>query len=127
MSDVNIFKKITQPLVLPFDRLPAQQKKNFKKIKIFNYGLEVKLGKFKFGKNSSIATNSLTLGYALTIANSGKAKKIYLSGLDGYPIEDPRRHEMDETLKVYSSLKKKSELISITPTRYKIKSSSVYA
>ena len=59
--------------------------------------------------------------------HSGKAKKIYLSGLDGYSIEDPRRREMDETLEVYSSLKKKSELVSITPTRYKIKSSSVYA
>jgi 4-hydroxy 2-oxovalerate aldolase len=127
MSDVSIFKKITQPLVLPFDRLPIQQKKKFKKLKIFNYGLEVKLGKFNFGKNSSIAPNSLTIVYALSIANSGKAKKIFVSGLDGYPIEDPRRREMDESLEAYSSLKKKSELISITPTRYKIKSSSVYA
>ena len=127
MSDISMFKKITQPLVLPFDRLPTQQKKKFKKLKIFNYGLEVKLGKFNFGKKSSIITNSLTLVYALAIANSGKAKKIYLSGLDGYSIEDPRRREMDETLEVYSSLKKKSELVSITPTRYKIKSSSVYA
>jgi 4-hydroxy 2-oxovalerate aldolase len=127
MSDVSIFKKIIQPLVLPFDRLPAQQKKKFKKLKIFNYGLEVKFGNFNFGKNSSIVPNSLTLVYALAIANSGKAKTIYLSGLDGYPAEDPRRREMDETLEIYSSLKKKSELVSITPTRYRIKSSSVYA
>ena len=130
MTDVSIFKKITQTLVLPFDRLPAQQKKNFKKLKklkIVNYGLQVKPGKFNFGKNSSIAPNSLTIAYALSIANSGRAKKIYVSGLDGFPLEDPRRREMDETLAVYSSLKNKSELISITPTRYKIKSSSVYA
>ena len=65
--------------------------------------------------------------YALSIANSGKSKKIYVSGLDGYPIDDPRRHEMDETLKLYLSTKNRSELVSITPTRYKIKSSSVYA
>ena len=127
MSDVSMFKNITQPLVLPFDRLSIQQKKKFKKLKIFNYGLEVKSGKFNFGKNSSIAPNSLTIVYALSVANSGKAKKIYVSGLDGYPIEDPRRREMDESLEIYSSLKKKSELISITPSRYKIKLSSVYA
>ena len=127
MSDVNIFKKITQPLVLPFDRLPAKQKIKFKKLKIFNYGLEVRHGKFNFGKNSSIAPNSLTLTYAIAIANSGKAKKIYISGVDGYPVEDPRRSEMDKTLESYLSLKKKSEIVSITPTRYKIKSSSVYA
>ena len=127
MSDVNVFKKITQPLVLPLDRIPSFQKKKFSKLKIFNYGLEVKAGKFSFAKNSTVAPNSLTLVYALSIANSGKAKKIYVSGVDGYPVDDPRRHEMDETLKIYLSLKKRSELISITPSRYKIKSFSVYA
>ena len=127
MSDMSLFKKIHQPLVLPLDRLPANQKKEFKKLKVFNYGLEVKAGKFSFGSMSAIAPNSLTIVYALSIANSGKSKKIYVSGLDGYPIDDPRRHEMDETLKLYLSIKNRSDLISITPTRYKIKSSSVYA
>ena len=127
MSDVSVFKKITQPLVLPLDRLLVNQKKEFKKLKVYNYGLEVKAGKFAFGEKSSITPNSLTIVYALSIANSGKSKKIYVSGLDGYPIDDPRRHEMDETLKLYLSTKNRSELVSITPTRYKIKSSSVYA
>ena len=127
MSDVKVFKNISQPLVLPFDRLPSRQKIKFKKLKILNYGLEVKPGKFIFGKNSTIAPNSLTIVYAISIANSGKAKRIFVSGLDGYPIEDPRRQEMDEVLDIYSTLKKKSELISITPTRYKIRSLSVYA
>ena len=127
MSDINIFKKIAQPLALPLDRLPLHQKEKFKKLKTFNYGLEVKTGKFSFGKTSSIAPNSLTIVYALSIANSGKAKRIFVSGLDGYPMDNPRRHEMDETLKLYLSTKKRSELISITPSRYKIKSSSVYA
>ena len=127
MSDVSKFKKISQPLVLPLERLPLHQKIKFSKLKTYNYGLQVKPGKFVFGKNSSIAPNSLTIVYALSIANSGKSKRIYVSGLDGYPIDDPRRHEMDETLKVYLSTKKRAELISITPSRYKIKSSSVYA
>ena len=127
MSDINIFKKITQPLVLPLDRLPPNQKEKFKKLKIFNYGLEVKAGKFTFGEKSSITPNSLTIVYALSIANSGKAKKIFVSGLDGYPLGNPRRHEMDETLKLYLSTKKRADLISITPSRYKIKTSSVYA
>ena len=127
MSDMSLFKKIHQPLVLPFDRLPANQKKEFKKLKILNYGLEVQAGKFSFGEKSSITPNSLTIVYALSIANSGKSKTIYVSGLDGYPMDDPRRHEMDETLKLYLSTKNRSDLISITPTRYKIKSSSVYA
>jgi len=127
MSDINIFKKITQPLVLPLDSLPSHQKAKFKKLKIYNYGLEVKTGKFAFGKKASITPNSLTIVYALSIANSGRAKKIFVSGLDGYQIGDPKGHEMDETLKLYLSIKKRSELISITPSRYKIKSTAIYA
>ena len=126
-SDFKKFKRVKLPLFLPLERLSDIQKKNFAKMKVLDFGLQVKPGVFKFNKNYSIAPNSLTLVYALSIANSGKAKTIYLTGLDGYPIDDPRRHEMDELIKSYLSLKKRSELISITPTRYKIKSSSVYA
>ncbi len=127
MSYTTELKKLSQPLVLPFDSLPSHQKKKFKKIKVYNYGLEIKKDKFKFMKNSAITPNSLTICYALSIANSGKAKRIYTSGLDGYKIGDRRGIEMEETLKIYNGLKKKSELIAITPTRYKINSTSIYA
>lgn len=127
MSDTKEFKKLSQPLVLPLDSLPLQQKNKYKRIKVYNYGLEIKKNKFKFMKNSAIAPNSLTICYALSIANSGKAKKIYASGLDGYETGDRRGIEMEETLKIYHELIKKSELIAITPTRYKINSTSIYA
>ena len=71
--------------------------------------------------------NSLAISYALGIANSGKAKKIYIAGFDGYEAEDPKRREMDELFSLYQSLKSKAELTSITPTKYKVKSISVYA
>ena len=127
MSDTKIFNKVSQPLVLPFDSLPSNQKNRFKKFKIYNYGLEIKKEKFVFNRKSSITPNSLTISYALSIANSGRAKKIFASGLDGYSIGDQRGIEMEETLKLYQGLKKKSDLISITPTRYKINSTAIYA
>ncbi len=127
MSDTKEFKKLSQPLVLPFDSLPLHQKNKYKKIKIYNYGLEIKKDKFKFMKKSTITPNSLTICYALSIANSGKAKQIFASGLDGYKIGDRRGIEMEDTLKIYNGLKKKSKLIAITPTRYKINSTSIYA
>ncbi len=126
-SKLNRFKKISQPIVVPLKRLSKDQTKVFKKNKILDYGLEVQVGKFQFKNNSTIMPNSLTICYALAIANSGQSKRIYLSGLDGYPVEDPRRAEMDEVFKLYFSQKKFSDIISVTPTRYKIKSTSVYA
>ena len=44
-------------------------------------------------------SNSLTIVYALCIANSGNAKNIFVTGLDGYPVDDPRRYEMDEMIR----------------------------
>lgn len=126
-SDLNRFKKILQPIVVPLKRLSKDQLKIFKKNIILDYGLEVQAGKFQFNKNFAIMPNSLTICYALAIANSGLSKKIFLSGLDGYSIDDPRRAEMDEVFKLYYLQKKYSEIVSITPTRYKIKSTSVYA
>jgi 4-hydroxy 2-oxovalerate aldolase len=87
----------------------------------------VKNNTFQFMKSSAIIPNTLAISYALGIANSGKAKKIYIAGFDGYESEDPKRREMDELFTLYQSLKKKSELESITPTKYKVKSVSVYA
>ena len=82
---------------------------------------------FQFMKSSAIIPNTLAISYALGIANSGKAKKIYIAGFDGYEAEDPKRREMDELFSLYQSLKSKAELTSITPTKYKVKSISVYA
>ncbi len=127
ISDMKRFQKISQPIVVPLKRLSKEQILGLKGNKIYDFGLEVKIGKFKFNKNFAIAPNSLTICYAIAIANSGQSKKIYVSGLDGYPVEDRRRAEMDEVLKIYFSQKKFCEIIAITPTRYKLKSTSVYA
>ena len=127
LSDMGIYTKLKQPLVIPYNSLEVEQKKKFRKIKILNYGLQVKKNKFNFKSKSCIAPNNLTFSYALSLANSGVAKKIFLTGVDGYVAGDIRRTEIDNTIDNYQSLKKKVELISITPTRYKIKTTSVYA
>lgn len=122
-TDIKNFKS----LALPIDRFLEIKKKKPGKTKIFNYGLQVKPGIFKFDKKSCISPNSLSISYALSIANSARTKKIYLCGLDGYNSDDPKRLEMDETIKTYNSVKNSVELISITPTKYKIKTISLFA
>ena len=125
LSDLDKYNKIKQPLVLPFNSLTVEQRKKYKKVKVHNFGLEIKKEVFHFKEKSSITPNSLTFSYALSIANSGKAKTIFASGLDGYEIGDKRGIEMEETLKLYNKLKKKSDLIAITPTRYNVNCASI--
>ena len=96
-------------------------------MKKLDFGVEIRSNTFKFKNSSAVIPNSLAISYALAISNSGKAKKIFLAGFDGYDANDPKRREMDELFLLYQSLKRKAEIISVTPTKYKVKSRSIYA
>lgn len=127
LTDHQVFNHLPQKIVLPYQRLSKSIKEKFQKVKKLDFGIDVKNNSFKFLKSSAIIPNTLAISYALALANSGQAKKIYLAGFDGYDVHDPKRAEMDELFSTYNYLKKKVEIESITPTKYKIKSSSVYA
>ena len=49
-----------------------------------------------------------------------------LSGFDGYGADDPRNSEMNKILQLYITSKASLELLSVTPTRYEVKSLSIY-
>jgi len=126
LTDHKLFKFLPQKLIIPYQRLSNLIKKKFSSVKKLDFGVEVKNDRFQFMKSSAIIPNTLAISYALGIANSGKAKKIYIAGFDGYDEEDPKKREMDELFFLYQSLRKKTELVSITPTKYNIKSTSIH-
>jgi 4-hydroxy 2-oxovalerate aldolase len=82
---------------------------------------------FKFYKNYCELPTSLVIGYALAIANSGKAKSIFLAGFDGYGEEDTRTREMSEIFKLYKETKNSIPVNSVTPTIYGINIQSIYS
>ena len=127
LTDHNSFKQLPHKIILPYQRLSKSIRDKFKKIKKLDFGVEIKNNTFQFKKSSAIIPNSLAISYAIAIANSGRAKKIYLAGFDGYDADDPKRREMDELFLLYQSLQRKAEIISVTPTKYKVKSRSIYA
>ena len=127
ISDRKKFKKIKQPLVLPLSRLSNEIKDFLKSNKLLDFGLQIKTKKFEFKSNYAILPNPLVASYALAIATSGKARRILLAGFDGYPSDDPRKVEMDEMISLYQKFSSKVEILSITPTKYKVDSVSIYA
>ena len=127
LTDHKSFNQLPQKIILPYQRLSSSIKMRLKKIKKLDFGVEIKHNSFKFLKSSAIIPNSLAITYALAIANSGKAKRIFLAGFDGYDADDSRRREMDQLFILYQSLSKKIDLVSLTPTKYKVQSRSVYS
>ena len=111
----------------PLSMLPNEVKASLKDKEILDFGLNVEAENFDFYKKHCTVPSSLVVAYALAVATSGSAKRIYMAGFDGFGADDPRSHEMKTLLEQYQSHQHALDLISITPTRYGIHTESVYA
>lgn len=127
LADCNAYRFLPQPLVVPVGRLPDVVRDALRNVRQLDFGLAVRAGSFEFDERSAVVPSSLAVAYALAIATSGSASRILLAGFDGYAADDPRAAEMDEILAQYQSSSRALPIVAITPTRYKIPVSSVYA
>ena len=127
ITDFSSYDKFTQPIVLPFDSLDTSLKENFDVSNYLNYGVRLSSGKFDFSTNSANLPYPLGIAYALAIANSGKAKKILVSGIDGYAMGDERNYELENLFKLYQDNKKCVDVFAITPTLFNLSVKSVYS
>lgn len=126
-ADIPTHLKLTQPLILPLSMLPEKFSELLKDKKILDYGIGISKGNFKCFENYCMIPNSLVFSYSLAMVTGGCAKRIFLAGFDGYNSEDSRNDEVNELLYQFRKSYPKSQLIALTPTKYKnIISKSVY-
>jgi len=127
LADCQTYQTLPQPVVVPEARLLSEIRESFSAVTKYDFGLTIKPGVFEFQEKCAVTPSSLVVAYALAIATSGKASRILLAGFDGFGADDPRTAEMEELLATYQAAAGALPVVSITPTRYKIPSSSVYA
>ena len=94
---------------------------------ILPFEVGVKENHFEFHNLGAVMPRLYTLVYALSIATSGKASTILLAGFDGYGSNDKRTKILDELFHLYSSSKYAKPIVAVTPTSYRVASSSIYA
>lgn len=127
LADCEAYSSLCQPLITPYSLLPEGVKSTLDISKVCNFGVEVKEGVFGFFDSHCVTPSSLVAAYALSIASSGKARKIYMAGFDGYDSDDPRTKEMQALLDLYQSSEASLPISAITPTRYNLDVISVFA
>lgn len=127
LADCEQHARLPQPLMTPASMLPESVVQALIGKPLLDYGLGVAERTFRFAADHSVLPTSLVVAYAMAAATSGKASRILLAGFDSYGSDDPRTDEMDNLLQDYQLADGALPLLSITPTRYKIASSSVYA
>jgi 4-hydroxy 2-oxovalerate aldolase len=127
VADCAFYQELKQPLVLPKSQIPEMVKNAISGITSYDFGLCVKSNTFEFNRFSVVTPSMLVISYVLGMVTSGKANQILLAGLDGFDVGDLRFVEMDNILSCYQSTAGSLNIKSITPTRYKIPTTSLYA
>jgi 4-hydroxy 2-oxovalerate aldolase len=127
LADSSVHTTLPQPLVIPASMLSDNIKNAFHGKSLLDFGISIQENTFMFEANFCVLPNSLVFSYALAIATSGKASRILLAGFDGYGADDPRTSEVNNLLGKFTHVPTTPPVISITPTQYKISTSSVYA
>ncbi|MEI4233696.1 aldolase catalytic domain-containing protein [Roseovarius sp. D22-M7] len=127
LADAEDHAKLPQPLITPASMLSDDLVAAFGDKRIMDFGLGVKPGCFEFHATHCIAPAPLVLAYALAAATSGRATRILMAGFDGYPDGDPRNEETSEILETYRRHTDEDRLIAITPTRHRLRGTSIYA
>ena len=126
-SDLPKYKSFSQPLITPKKQLEKWSNNNDLKFSILDYGLTVQENTFEFRSRSCTIPVPLVMAYALAMFNSGKAKKIFCVGFDGYQEGDPRQSEVNLIWDLYFKCENYVEVYSLTDTLYDIPKSSIYS
>jgi 4-hydroxy 2-oxovalerate aldolase len=127
LADARIHATQDQPLITPVFALPPSLKSILADKTSLNFGLGVEKGVFNFDERSCTIPSLLVVAYALAVAASGGAAKVYLAGFDGFSHGDPRSHEMHEIFDLYLKSKNRPEVVMVTESDYDfIESKSVY-
>jgi 4-hydroxy 2-oxovalerate aldolase len=127
MADAPAYAGMQQPLIAPASRLGESLGQSIAGVRLFDFGLSVQPGAFAFAEDGAVVPSSLAIAYALAIASSGRADRVLLAGFDGYAADDPRFAEMSELLAIYQASQGATAIEAVTPTRYSIPSTSIYA
>ena len=125
-SECSRYSNLQKPIILPLKNLPKELNKLLSNINILDYGLLVKDGEFDISDNGCVLDRELTITYALSIATASGAKRVLLTGIDGYEASNPKQIEMISRLDQYKNLSNAKPIYALTPTTYPIEDKSTY-
>ncbi|WP_205080570.1 aldolase catalytic domain-containing protein [Pectobacterium versatile] len=126
-ADASKYKTLTQPIILPKNRLNIEELNALQNNTLLDYGLDIKTDTLEVNDTYVISPHDLTAAYVFAVLISGQAGKVTLAGFDGYEKGDRRQQEMISILTRYKQLMVLEEFEAITPTTYPIAQGSVYA
>ena len=127
IQDVPAYRQLTRPLVLPMDPLAQQLSASLGPERLLDFGFTVRPGTLSIRDTGCAIPSRKVAPYALALAAAAGARRVFLAGFDGFEASDPRQQEMNELFDLFRRTFPGIEVIALTPTRFNVTQSSVYA
>ncbi len=129
MLDYDKYKALSRPVILPLSNLPAGAKEAIRDVQVFDYGLMIddEAAAVRVELDFCQLRTNLVAGYAIAVAIASGAKRILLAGFDGFGPGDSQQLQMQALLDQFKTSYPQIPIISITPTKYAMKTGSPYA
>ena len=118
--ELDLYADLTKPIILPMSRMPGEINNILSNVDTLDYGLKIEKGNFSAQNNGCILDKPLVLMYALSLLTVSGAKKISLTGVDGYKESDPKQQEMISLFDQFISSNRDLNLCAITPSAYPV-------
>ncbi len=119
------YREFTKPVLFPLDSYPHIDVFDKTSSKLLNYGMKISHS-YEAGQYGCSLKSPLVMAYALSAVVSGGASKVFLVGHDGFDSGDIRFEEAEAFFNDFQ-LNCDTPVISLTPTTYSIKESSIYS
>ncbi|HET8893457.1 MAG TPA: aldolase catalytic domain-containing protein [Gaiellaceae bacterium] len=124
VMDAHALRELGRPIFAPREFLHSL---GIDPDNVLDVGFSVVPGKLETGTTAVVIPQLLVAPYALAIAASSGARRVLLTGFDGFEPNDPRYGEMVEVFKLFSDLPDGPEIVALTPNTYPIPKTSLYA
>ncbi len=126
LSEATLYSQLNRSLAIPNLLLTKVLGREVPINNLWDYGLNIKQNTFIAGETECTLPYELSLGYALSLANTGSAKNISMVGFDGYDRDDIRQIRMNELLDLYYQ-QSHVPVVALTPSTYHLSQGSIYA
>lgn len=122
-----LYRDFGRPVAIPVGSVPEVIRADLAGIEILDYGLNIQEGRFEIGPTGCVLPRMLVAGYVLALASAAGARRVLLAGFDGYPVSDPRFHDMSALLDLYRAAKGAAPVMAVTPSTYALRHHSIYS
>ena len=126
LIDAEIIATLDRPVFMPRS-ITARLDPPGPAVEFRDYGLTIAPDTFEAAPTTCRVPRIGSFPYALAFAYAGGARRVLLTGFDGFDHGDPRQDEMEETFRLFAQLDHQIPVVALTKTTYNIEHASLYA